>query len=283
MFTPFYKNLKKSAGNTLVELLIVVTLSLLLISFLFEMYTASQRGYQLQIALNHLQDNAKTAIDMLNSDIRKAGYIGCSRLTNNFPVISYSPYLLTSQTKLMGKDEEISIQHMEFPGLVLKELLQDNSTLYVSNEINVHKKDILVISDCQHAELFQVENVYSTSEYQKITTFFPLHNQYKENAEIGHLIKNRYFVAKTNRKDKMGLPIYSLFVEDIKNKTELVEGVKRIKLLYSILNGDNLIELQAKEINDWSRVVGVAIELEMVSFPLNKIWHSYVALLENNT
>lgn len=279
MFASFVNGLKKYSGTILIELMLAVALGLLLVSFLLGIYIASQRSYRLQAALTQIQDNAKTAITILKSDIRKAGYIGCPRLTHDFAVASYPPYSLTPQNKLVGGDSEIIVRHVEFPGVVLNELMRDDLTLYTSMDVRFSAGDTLVISDCKAAEIFQVKKIFFLQHLQKIIPTHPLHNRYEPYAEISRLEVNKYLIAKTKRKNQDGSPVYSLFIEDINlYRTELVQGINRMQIFYSVDRGGKLIDTAADEIADWSKVVGVAIDLDLIAFPIKKTWHMYVAL-----
>ena len=273
--------MRRQSGLTLIELMLAMTLGLLLISVMLEMYLASQRSYRLQMALSLIQENAKTVIDSLTSDIRKAGYIGCAQLTTDFPAIFYVPYSITPHNKLTGNDAELIVRYVEPNGIVLKESMVDDTTLYTSSERHLSVGDRVVISDCGHAELFQIEEIVLSGGRQMIIPTHPLQHRYKQDAEIGRLVINHYFIAKTKQGDNDGTEELSLFVEDIKHhKTELVAGINRMKFLYSIHRQEKLIDVSAKDISDWSNVIGIAIELELASPPLKKTWQAYVSLRE---
>ena len=267
MFASIRFKLDQCIGSILIELMLVMVIGLLLISFLLETYTTSKQSYALQSALSQLQDNAKTAIDILKSDIHKAGYIGCPYLSHDFVVHSpYPSYSLTSQNKLAGTIAELIVRYMEFAGASLIKSMQDTETLYVNKTKRFAKGDILVISDCKQAEIFQVKEVVLLKDSLILIPMLPLQNRYERYAEIGRLIMNKYFIAKSKRHHQDGSPIYSLFVQDIKqNKTELVEDVDHMQIHYT-----------ERENN----VVGVAIELTLSSQSFKKSWHLYVSLIK---
>ncbi|RDI48811.1 PilW family protein [Aquicella lusitana] len=267
------------AGVTLVELLVVMTLGMLLISFLLSIYLASQRSYHIQTALGQIQDNAKTAVAILQTDIRKAGYIGCARLSKDFNAI-YSSYSITPQTRLTGHTAEITVRYMGTPIVTVKKS-KDSSTLVASNESNFSSGDVLMISDCNHVEMFRVKAVSRSNASQTIMTAQPLQNHYDGNAEIGRVEINRYFIARTNRKNPDGSFIYALFLTDVKqHKIELVENIRDMRVLYSILQGNKITEVSSEKIEDWSKVTGVAIELDVTAPPVKVTWHLYVSLKE---
>jgi type IV pilus assembly protein PilW len=271
--------MRRYLGSILIELMLAVTLGLMLVGFVFEMYLASQKSYRLQIALNHIQDNAKTAIDSLTDDIRKAGHIGCARLTNEFPIVSNVPYSITPQNKLIGSHSELTVRYVEPHGVVLRESMIDNTTLYTTAEIHFSIDDIVVISDCKQADIFQVGEVVLSRGVQMIIPVHPLHHHYEQYAEIGRLAINHYAVAKKNRKNSDGTQVFSLFVDHIKqHKTEWVADINSLQLLYSVNQKGKLTDVPASAIEDWSNVVGVAIDVELVFPPIKKIWHAYVSL-----
>lgn len=270
------KNIK---GAILIELMMATGLSLLLLSFLLGIYLTSQHSYRLQAALNHIQDNAKTAIDILNSDIKKSGYIGCARLTVDFPMVSSVDYSLTPQNKLVGTHSEIIVRHAAFPSAELQETMHDAQTLDVSKETRFSAGDILLVSDCAHAEIFQAEAVSSSRASQKIIASHPLHHQFNQYAEVSCVEINKYFIAKTRRSNQDGSPVYSLFIEDISHhKTELVEGINRMQIHYYFVQKGKLTEISASQIDDGSKVAGIAINMELVSHPIKKTWYTFVSL-----
>ena len=114
-------------------------------------------------------------------------------------------------------------------------------------------KNILIISDCRHAEIFTVKNVIIFHDSQKIISSFPLRYAYGQDAEITRMAINHYFIAKTTRKNTS-----ALFVKDIKQRTtELVENVSNMHIVF---NG-----------------ASVQIDLDFIASPFKKTWHLYVA------
>lgn len=61
---------------TLVELLVAMTLSLLLIAGIGQIYLAAKRSYDIQTSLARIQDVGRYATEVLTQDIRRAGYWG---------------------------------------------------------------------------------------------------------------------------------------------------------------------------------------------------------------
>ncbi|HLB42191.1 MAG TPA: prepilin-type N-terminal cleavage/methylation domain-containing protein [Gammaproteobacteria bacterium] len=267
------------AGFTLIELIITMSLGLLLTGLFFTTYIANQKSDQLQTTINQIQNNANNAINLLNTEIHRTGYIGCANLTNDFPIISYQDYSIKPSNKLIGNKNELTIRHMDDSNTILQNTQKNKSVLYTSKEIEFAVNDILIISNCKKAEIFQVASVFITKDYQKITSTHPLQEEYQSYAEIGRLVINRYFIAKTNRINPNGSSVFALYVEDIfHRKFELVDGINHMNIMYTLKKNGRLIDASAPAVHDWSKVLGVHINLTIFSPPITKHWYSYVAI-----
>lgn len=274
-----HKNLNQNLtrGFTLVEILIAMTISLLLMGLLLEIFLASRRSFQLQCALLEIEENARKAIEILTSEIQKAGMIGCARLSQDFPIVPFGPFTITVDNKLSGNSSEITIRYAEFNAAVLIKNMHNQINLTLNKSIHFAKQDILLIADCTQAELFQVERIILGADKQNLIASTALHHRYEKNAEISRFVINKFFIAKTRRVNQEGKPIYALFVEDRKHrKTELVAGVYQLSFLYSLLRNGKIIE--SSFVANADRVIGIAIKLELAYFPLKKTWFTYVAL-----
>src|SRR3569832_2159740 len=69
---------KRPSGMTLVELLVALTLGLLVIAGIGQIYTAAKRSYEIQSSMSRLQDVGRYAIETNTRDIHRAGYWGLS-------------------------------------------------------------------------------------------------------------------------------------------------------------------------------------------------------------
>jgi type IV pilus assembly protein PilW len=262
------------SGLMLIELLAACAISLLLLGGLLTIYLNSVRVSALQAALYEAQDQARSAIDILNSDIHRAGQIGCAKLTADFSLLAYPPYSITPRNKLFSQNEhEITVRYADYPPAVLLETMNNPALLYVSKNKNFKPGEIAIIADCSHAELFKIAAVHSLHNSWRIVPEVPLHELYAVNAEVSRLVVNRYFVAAT-RHGSM-----ALYAQDVTGRhMELVEGIKKMKIYYSIEQGGKVNDVAVSEVGDWSKVVGVGIDLEVEHASIKKTWHSYAAL-----
>jgi type IV pilus assembly protein PilW len=73
-----YKSQSKSKGLTLIEILIALVIGSLLMVGAMGLFMSNKRVYKEQDSMGRLQENARFALDLMISDIRRAGYVGCS-------------------------------------------------------------------------------------------------------------------------------------------------------------------------------------------------------------
>jgi len=75
-FLPYSLHLHTVKGWTLVELLIAMTLSLLIIAGISQIYLAAKHSYNIQTSQARIQDVGRYVTEVLTQDIRRAGYWG---------------------------------------------------------------------------------------------------------------------------------------------------------------------------------------------------------------
>lgn len=264
MYQFSYSFLKKMLGTTLIELMIALVLGVMMVGFLLELYMQSQKSNQLLATVNIIQNNAKTALDLLSSDISKAGYIGCSYLDESFQVYSQEDFSLSKKSKIDIKNaNEIVVRYAGHPSVLLSRPIEGNRIIHTTSEVKFSPGEVMIISDCKQAEIFIIENSYMIEGKQKMTASRPLQLHFSSYAEISRLEINKYFVEKTNRKDKKGSIIYALYRQDIKGrKLELVEGVSEMKI----------------EKEERPGTTGVSMVLRISINAMQRDWYAYVAV-----
>lgn len=95
---------RRCAGFGLLELMIAMTLSLLLLSGVIALFASSRKSYESNAHLARIQENGRFALEMLQRDIRAAGYLGCAKDTpfTNTLNTATNPLLWTFQFALYG-------------------------------------------------------------------------------------------------------------------------------------------------------------------------------------
>lgn len=273
MFAYKYKYIN---GIFLIELLIALAISLLIFSLLFSIFITNQKSYSLYEVLNKMQITAQSTLDILQDQIHAAGYMGCAKLTPEFKIIGYESYTLTSQNKLIGDDHIINLSHAAAQNALLLEAMSSDNEMKTDTNTRYHVGDVLLISNCLQAEIFKVKKIINEKLQQKIITQSPLHYRYAPYAEIAKLERNEYFVAKTTRKHADGSTVYALFKRDIfQEKNEIIEDVSGMSILYLQIKDGKINALPAREIIDWSQVIGADIQFEFNVNSLKKYRYLY--------
>ncbi len=268
---------KSFDGFVLIELIISMLLAITIIGSLFEIYLINQKSDRLQSALSQLQENTITVSNILNSAIHQTGLLNCLRLSANFNVRAYQNYSFTVNEKLQGNTNEIIVKYMDNASAVLQSMSENS--LVLSNDIKFNVEDLLIISNCEHAEIFKVASIKFHKNLQIIIPEQALFYHYSPPTEVAQFVINRYFIAKTNRKNTNKSPIYALYVENNKpQKLELIENINAMKMHYFINQNYLTKEIDSNQIIDWSKITAIGIDLTIHSPPLTKIIHLYANL-----
>jgi hypothetical protein len=248
----------KFSGVTLIELLISLTISFFILDALFSIYLTCKKNFSLQSHLSNIQENALTALQILKTDIEVAGFIGCARLGENFPLQNHTAYLFNANNRLVGTPHSMTVRHMHTRVSALAQPMQDFISLKLSGPRKYAAKQIMIISDCQSADIFSIQSARLLAKnLQLITASTPLSKSYDTNAEAAELVETTYFVNNTGRRSRDGQPIYALFMGNINAHTvEVVENINALNFDYTSQ--------------------GIAIHLIAGEGALNKDWYTYV-------
>src|SRR5215208_309167 len=205
-------NINQFRGFSLIEILMSISLSLILASLLFHILLISQKNYHYQIALHEIENHAQMVSTILHMELKKSGHIGCAHLSKSFLFISPLPF--NDKNKLEIKNNRLTVRYQEFPEVHLNSISKDLTRLDLSAETHYAKNDWMIISNCTHAELFQIEKIMIYSDHQLIMPTAALHYEFDKGAEVAPYIEHQYFIAKTNRKNQDHSTIYSLFLRE---------------------------------------------------------------------
>lgn len=278
----------KLNGATLIEFILALTIGWMIIAVLIKSYIDWHEQWRLQQAKNQLQENMRFISNLLLHEIHLAGFIGCARLTYDFPLKNNTHLSFTIANRLFGNErnhfDALTVMHASENGTTLAKPMRGRKTLYLASRIPLSesKENILMIADCKHTDVFSAANF--SQDNKKITARDVLAFSYNEQAEISLLSKRQFYLDKTGRVRRDGSEISAIYMDDLQlGKTELVEGVDQMKIKYRLHGSDE--ELIAAEVYDWSQVIAVSIELTFNSIeifkkkPIQQKLHLYAALL----
>jgi type IV pilus assembly protein PilW len=107
---------RRSAGVTLVELMIAMTLALAIIAAVGYVYVSGNQGYKVQDQASRMQEDARYVIQTITRDIQMAGVFGCvanrvaggAGLQTSFELLARQPVMTTNTDWIMlsGADNQ---------------------------------------------------------------------------------------------------------------------------------------------------------------------------------
>ncbi|HFD11293.1 MAG TPA: hypothetical protein ENJ32_02315 [Crenotrichaceae bacterium] len=167
---------KKQTGLTMLEILIVMTLSVVLLSGLVEIVLAHQQTSRLQKGLSQIQANGRHAIDYLRMDMRRAGYAGClpGGLVNAHSQLStvltqeYQAALIAdnsyeqsfSSTNPGANSDSVQVTSALGTGSNLAvDMSSESAAIEVVGGSDIKKNSLVVISNCEDGDIFAVTKI----------------------------------------------------------------------------------------------------------------------------
>lgn len=305
-------SMRNQRGISLVELMISITIGLILMTGVVQLFLSSRATFSTQQALSRVQETGRLGMEFLSDDIRMAGYMGCMSRNLNF-------HNTLNDANSLQYDFGVSIEGLDDVGATLPAdypttILQGTDVLVVrsagGNSVGVTKNndsaqlfaentgvtatcdagedsfsglcenDILVVSDCSKARVFQATNLQTTGGAVEVNVVHSGANAEPGNAETswgGNSNPEETF-GPDSEIIKMNTSIYyvangtsnmpSLW-QQINGGTpqELLEGVQDMQLLYGRdTSGDNVPDTyQEADVittaNAWEDVSAVRVQL----------------------
>ncbi|TLY47880.1 MAG: hypothetical protein E6K54_04275 [Gammaproteobacteria bacterium] len=277
----------REQGYSLIELMLAISLSLFLSMGIINIFIYGKNVYQLTQSLNIIPNKARLAFYLLSHDIRMAGFIGCVRLLDILTLKNQ----LSIDTSLVVWHRGYTTAKLSLPKLaryqknsdvILIQFLDPNTFpikeakfkhIVFARRAIFHPKDVLLISDCQHAELIHWNNIH-------------LINRYQMDSEIGIFNKIIYYIADTGRLNEGGERIYALYRRNLNQSIykpiELIEGVKSMSIRLGMKNSDGMMFYKnGNEVKHWANARSVEIRLLLTDAKrLQREWKQIIGLRE---
>lgn len=175
-------------GFTLIELMIAIPLGLLVMLAVLKIFTANVQGVNLQNSYARVQENGRMSMQLMSRDIRIADYWGCfnniSAISNNLNTAdgNYNASLVPSGQQGVTGNNDVSLMTIDNVEVVdttdtltlwsakaifnakmeRPYMATTSSEVTISTGNNIALGDMLVISDCEKADLFS--NSSATTE-----------------------------------------------------------------------------------------------------------------------
>jgi len=259
-------------GMALVEIMISITIGLILIAGVIQLFVSNKATYTLTEGQARVQENARFTMSILSRDLRMAGNAGCTNsnmlsydtagasvipvenIVDNPPAFS----VVNPETFITGINDAgvnalpgivpgtdaITIQRASEASSQLAETMADKSAdiQLIANAGQWQEDDILFISDCRHATIFRATGVAVDNVSGVVTIAHAVGaggntaifpKMYEPDARVMTFVRNTYYIADTGRVNQAGEPIHSLYFRPNGGApVELAEGVSDMQITY---------------------------------------------------
>lgn len=290
----------RPAGFSLVELMVGMVLALLLAAVIVTVFSRASKTSSVTQTINEIQEQGRVALDMLQQDVRLAGYIGCN--SNRLLASGGLVNVIASPGDYLNNIEEYIFGH-EGTGAAFDPAASDGLSsadpvpLLNSDAITVRipagepvalsatmasGTDAIplfattgfaagqraVVGDCAQSTAFIVTGLTGGLEHDDaggLNADADFGRAYGTDAMVAPYTTVTYYVAETGVGTNR-----SLFrrVGDAALSEEIAEGVEEFQLQYGLdTDGDIFADLfvAADDVADWSQVVSVRASLLMRS------------------
>lgn len=187
-----WRNVASIGGFTLVELMVAVTIGLIVLAAVSQIFATSRLSYKLEENLARVQENGRFAMEFLSRDLRMAGYAGCVNV--NQALNASANYMASNGLKNAGNDPlfvfapQTQIQGYEWtgtntwspglPGFLNTKVNNESDVILIrrgdeqafrvtaaipqANDItiaepnNIETNDIILIGDCSGVDVVKV-------------------------------------------------------------------------------------------------------------------------------
>lgn len=301
--------MRKQQGLSLIELMISLTLGIVLMTGVMQMFLTSRTTYNTQQAISRIQESGRMAVEFLAQDIRMAGYQGCSSrgANQNIEIGVEDPtndYLLDFNISIQGYSSDnhpmdgidvadgsdvLVVRRASNVTMPIVGPTGSTANLEVAVEEeddcvgDVCRGDIAVISDCTQGRVFLITNfqnvggggskiVHARSNVANQPKNLDAQlggQQFGAGAEILRMSTLTYYIDESG----FGAPgTMSLWRDQDGERAELIEGVENMRVLYGLDSSGDGIPNDYREYDaglDWENVLAVRLELLMQSLQPN--------------
>lgn len=216
---------ERVSGSSLIEVMLSLTLALILALSFIQVIVIANNLYVKHESLTKIQENARSIHAILREYYTRKDAMGCNRWGNDLNVfIQPGVNLNVDKSKL---------RHLP---ILDSDII---SIDYVSEKITQKFGTIVVLSSCRQAKIFvlQEKDLLLAND---------------ETLGLGQYHSVILYVAKTDRTNEKGEPVYALYSTDLNGQTqERVEGVEKIKLEQGLESMKLQFLLTASSLKKW--------------------------------
>jgi type IV pilus assembly protein PilW len=298
------KKLKQQMGISLVEILVSLVISIFLLGGIIQVYLANKASYSFTNALSRVQENGRFSVDTMARDLRMAGFFGCaifdpddtSSIVNNLNPAGTGyadSFDWLGDGLISGIDNDpdplsingsdsITIRGAKPGQLNVLPPYNTNASanLHVTPNSTIVPGDIVMVTNCKGADIFQVTNttpattsaknsiVHNTGSGHNPGNFNPgnctganahcLSQSYGSDASMIELQVVTYMIQA----GASGEP--ALFRSENGVNDELIDGIEQMQILYGVDTSDDDYPnryFTATNVPDMNEVIAVRLML----------------------
>ncbi|MCK5829673.1 MAG: PilW family protein [Methylococcales bacterium] len=263
---------------TLIEIMIALALGVALLGGVLKIFQNSNQTYRMQDNMSRLQENGRFAMDFLSRDIRMTDFWGCLKLglvnvTNNLNSsgASYNADIhnfsldqgitgtngtVHASIAALDAPDSINLKAAYANGLTVETPFGPSvsSAIHIPADSDLEQSDVVVVSDCTTADVFQISNANpDDGELDHYTGNSTTPGNYQA-ATLGCPGANTHCFSKVYQGDasvyKVAATIYSIqngasgqpaLFRKINGDAavELVEGIENMQILYGADTNDD--------------------------------------------
>lgn len=292
----------RQSGLSLMELMIAITIGFIVVAGVGYLYLGSRQTFKAQDSLSAIQENSRFALDTMSGDIRMAGYMGCGNLSStplnnitNSPIITIPVGGLqvfpagagwtapAGVTRVAG--DVLRIARAQSSGVtVTGNMANYTANIQIAgNPYNYQAGGVLMVSDCQNADVFQNTGVSNSSGTITIAHGSNLNSQnflsklygtMAPPAQVYTFQQIDYFLGCPTASwvgGRCSVPVALYQVINNGVPQPLVDNVENMAFLLGVGSGQVAVppyQIPAAVAN-WAQVLTVQVHLLMVGGPAN--------------
>jgi len=173
------KNRSRQSGLSLVEVLIGMLLGLFLVGGILQVFASSRQTYRVHDATSRMQEGGRMALEVLSRDIRMADFWGCAsdalNVVNNLDssgtgYVDFKTGGVGGTEGASGAPDTLVLRGGVNSGLGVQPPYgpQASAVIHVPPGNGLEQGDIIFVSDCSAADIFQVSNTNADTSGQLV-------------------------------------------------------------------------------------------------------------------
>ncbi len=295
-----FRSLRNTKGYSPIEILIAVAISMVVMGGVYSTFKGSTDTFRYQESMARLQENGRFAVEILNREMRMAGYTGCSNVSVPFNALNdsttyvykfdepisgfnanadntWTPTLDASIDQELSGSDVVVVRSVDSTESVYISKIMDNPSVTMQTLLtdSIGQFDVAMISDCESAAVFQVTTMGSSAGKSQVNhnTGAVTEGPGNSTASLGHSFSKGAQIQKVStksffvRNNPDGVP--ALYMKQgTSNAVELIEGIESMHITYgesSVKMGPDTCSVSsyvtADAVADWNAVCSVRVGL----------------------